>query len=106
MARKCELCYEIITCINCYQTLFSQNCEDCVGVYFSYGLRGCNNCFGCVNLHKSSYYIFNKPYSKEEYETKLKSFRVDSYKNITSLKMKRTNSGKSFPKNIILEFKM
>ena len=98
MARKCELCYEIVTCINCYQTLFSQNCEDCVGVYFSYGLRGCNNCFGCVNLHKSSYHIFNKPYSKEEYEKKLKSFKLDSYENITLLKNEAHKFWEKFPK--------
>src|SRR3989344_4744521 len=71
MVRKCELCYELVTCINCYKTIFSQNCEDCVDVYFSHSLRGCNNCFGCVNLHKKSYHIFNEPYSKEEYEKKL-----------------------------------
>ncbi|HAS80885.1 MAG: hypothetical protein UR25_C0004G0018 [Candidatus Nomurabacteria bacterium GW2011_GWE1_32_28] len=98
MARKCELCYEIVTCINCYQTLFSQNCEDCVEVSFSFGLRGCNNCFGCVNLHKKSYHIFNEPYSKEEYENKLKSFGVDSHKNITLLKEKAHEFWKEFPK--------
>jgi len=98
MVRKCELCYEIVTCINCYQTFFSQNCEDCVEVYFSYGLRGCNNCFGCVNLHKKSYHIWNVPYSKEEYELKLKSFGLDSHKNIVSLKEKANNFWKKFPK--------
>jgi len=96
--RKCELCYETVSCINCYRTLFSQNCEDCVDVYFSRGLRGCNNCFGCVNLHKKSYYIFNEPYTKEEYEQKLKSFGLDSYKNSVALKDKAREFWKKFPK--------
>ena len=96
--RKCELCYEIVTCINCYRTLFSQNCEDCVEVYFSYNLRGCNNCFGCVNLHKKSYHIWNEPYTKEAYEEKLKSLGLDSHKNITSLKGKAHEFWKKFPK--------
>ncbi len=98
MIRKCELCYEIVTCINCYKTSFSQNCEDCVDVYFSYNLRGCNNCFGCVNLHKKSYHIWNIPYSKEEYEKKLKNLRLDSYKNLLSLKDKAHKFWKEFPR--------
>lgn len=28
----------------------------------------CNNCFGCVNLYQKDYCIFNKQYTKEEYE--------------------------------------
>ncbi|MEX2028900.1 MAG: hypothetical protein WD963_00245 [Candidatus Paceibacterota bacterium] len=98
MVRKCELCYEIITCINCYQTFFSQNCEDCVDVYFSFGLKGCNNCFGCVNLHKQSYCIFNEQYTKEKYEEKLKSFELHSYKNILAMKEKAYKFWLEFPK--------
>ena len=98
MVRKCELCYELVTCVNCYQSTFSQNCEDCVDVHFSYGLRGCNNCFGCVNLHKKSYHIWNVPYSKEEYEEKLKSFGLDSHKNIISQKENAHDFWKKFPR--------
>ena len=98
MVRKCELCYEIVTCINCYNTFFSQNCQDCVGVYFSYSLRGCNNCFGCVNLNKKSYCIWNVQYTKEVYEEKLKSFNLDSYKNIFSIKEKVNQFWKKFPR--------
>jgi len=77
LARKCELCYEIVNCINCYQTIFSQDCESCVDVSFSNNLHGCNNCFGCVNLYKKSYYIFNKPYTKKEYEENIDSFKLN-----------------------------
>ncbi len=98
MTRKCELCYELVTCINCYQTFFSQNCVDCVDVYFSHSLRNCNNCFGCTNLAGKSYCIFNEQYTKEEYEKKLKSFNLDSQKNIISLKEKIHDFWKKFPK--------
>lgn len=96
--RKCELCYECVTCLNCYQTFFSKDCTDCVNVYFSEGLRGCNNCFGCVNLSNKNYHIFNEPYTKQEYEAKLKSFGLYSYKNITSLKEKISDFWRKFPK--------
>lgn len=98
MVRKCELSYEILTCIHCYQTTFSQNCEDCVDVHFSYGLRGCNNCVGCVNLNKKNYCIFNEQYSKEEYAEKIKSFNLNSYQSILELKEKAYEFWKKFPK--------
>jgi hypothetical protein len=97
MARKCELCYEVVTCINCYRTVFSEKCEDCVDVVFSHGLRGCNNCLGCVNLHQKNYYIFNEPYAKEEYEEKIKSFNLHSYKNFTKMKEEAQNFWEKFP---------
>lgn len=101
MARKAELCYETVTTINCYKTIFSQNCEDCVDVACSHGLRGCNNCFGCVNLHKKSYYIFNVPYTKDEYEKKIKSLALDSYKNVVAMRKKTQEFWKMFPKRFM-----
>lgn len=98
LVNKVELSYETVASINCYRTFFSQNCVDCVDVYFSYNLHGCNNCFGCVNLHKKSYYIWNVSYGKEEYEEKLKSFRLDSYNNISVLKENTQKFWKKFPK--------
>lgn len=98
MTRKGELCYETVTAINCYQTTFSVQCEDCIDVHFSFGLRGCNNCLGCVNLHRSSYCIFNEQYSKEEYEEKLKSFGLDSHSNVAKMKEKAREFWKKFPK--------
>ncbi len=65
-----ELCYECIEVENCYdcvQLQESANCNDC---YFSLQLKGCDHCIGCTNLMKKSYYVFNKPVSKEEFERK------------------------------------
>ncbi len=67
----CELCYECIDCYNCYGLQHSQNCQNCSDSMFLYDCRGCKNCFGCVSLVNKEYHIFNKPYSKEEYERKV-----------------------------------
>ena len=75
---KCERCYESFWLTRCFQTHFSSQCEDCHGVWFSKNLRGCSNCFGCVNLRNKQYHIFNVPYAQEEYAKKIKSFRLDS----------------------------
>lgn len=75
---KNELCYEVVNTQRCYRTFFSQNCADCHDVYFSRDLVGCSNCIGCVNLRNKKYHIFNKPYSKEDYEKKTKGFDFGS----------------------------
>ena len=52
----------------------SSNCHFCVRVYkgsrdceYSWFLRNCSNCFGCVSLKNKEYCIFNVQYSKDEY---------------------------------------
>src|SRR3989338_8930589 len=73
-AIHCELCYECVSCTDCYNCNFcteSVNCNDC---WFSYDIRRCSDCFGCVGLRQKQFYIFNEPYSKEEYFKKIKTF--------------------------------
>jgi hypothetical protein len=86
--KACELCYWDINCTQCYQTFFSRNCTSCVDVWFSQDCVGCTDCFGCTNLRHKSQYIFNKPYSKEEYDKKIKEFGLSSWKNINELRKK------------------
>ncbi|MEK7547209.1 MAG: hypothetical protein AAB536_03475 [Patescibacteria group bacterium] len=83
-----ELCYEAINCGKCYRTFFSEDCTSSTDIYFSKNLVGCNNCFGCVNLRNKSYYIFNKPYSKEDYEKEIEKFNLDSFSSIEAIKKK------------------
>jgi len=47
----------------CYLTY--ENCREC---QYSLICRNCSNCFGCVGLTNAKYCIFNKQYTKEEYE--------------------------------------
>jgi Zn ribbon nucleic-acid-binding protein len=68
-----ELCYEGYNLGKCYRTIASVNCRDSSDVLFSKGLVGCSNCFGCINLRKKTYHIFNQSYSKEEYYQKIGS---------------------------------
>lgn len=39
-----------------------------VNIFYSYNCHGCQNLFGCVGLRNKQYCIFNKEYSKEEFE--------------------------------------
>jgi hypothetical protein len=92
-----ELCYENINCERCYRTLFSQNCFDCLDTVFSYDCRNCQNCFGCAGLRNKQYYIFNKPYSKEDYQKFLKTNLPSSHKNLLTLKEKAGKTWLSVP---------
>ena len=37
-------------------------------IWYSYMLNNCEHCFGCAELNAKKYCIFNKQYTKEEYE--------------------------------------
>lgn len=68
--RRAELIYESSICvINVYNILFSVQCRDgSSNLFYCYSCDSCQDCFGCSGLRKKQYCIFNKQYSKEEYE--------------------------------------
>jgi hypothetical protein len=67
-AIKCDLWYN---CISAYGYAMIC-CHNCLGnnSYLSYcdNCYGCNNCFACVGLKNKEYCVFNKQYTKFEYE--------------------------------------
>lgn len=92
-----ELCYEDVMVYKSYRTFYSLDCESCVDVWFSKGLRGCTNCFGCANLRGKSYYFFNEPLSKQEYDKKLSELNLESYKSIQQLHAQALDFWQKFP---------
>jgi hypothetical protein len=68
MYLKPELCYETLGTIEAY------HCAYCLYVFYSQNMLYsehcyyCHDCFGCSGLTRKQYCIFNKQYSKEEYE--------------------------------------
>ncbi|MBI3888315.1 hypothetical protein HY311_00800 [Candidatus Nomurabacteria bacterium] len=46
----------------CYITI--EGCRECE---YSFILKNCSNCFGCVGLTNAKFYILNKQYSEKEY---------------------------------------
>jgi hypothetical protein len=95
---SCDECYESFDLAKSHKAFFSFDCEDCVDVWFSKNLQGCMNCIGCVNLRNKQYYIFNQPYSKEEYQNKFLEFNFGSYKNLENFAIK---TEEFFSKNIV-----
>jgi hypothetical protein len=82
---KSELCYESIDCVNCNKLLCSQDCENCFDSIGLFDCRGCSNCIGCVNLQQKSYYIFNEPATKDEYNNFLEENPLTDPKSIKKI---------------------
>ncbi len=81
-ATQCEKSYEVLDSQNCYNVKYVQNSQGCSDSMFLENCVSCKNCLGCKNLRNKEYYIFNKPYSKEEYEKKILEYQLDSYSGI------------------------
>ena len=86
LVHRSELCYEDVICSDSYRLLYSLHSTNCTDSYFLYDCRNCTNCFGCTNLRSKNYYIFNQPYSKEDYSKKLAEFDLGSCDAITGFK--------------------
>src|SRR3989344_6840691 len=101
---KCENCYEGFCLTNCATSTFSSQCDNSFNMMFSKNCSGCQDCFGCVNLRKKSYSIWNVQYSREEYLEKIKSFNLSSYKNLQEMKKRVYEFWLKFPNKFIEGF--
>ncbi len=91
-----ELLYQCIDCQKCYRLYYSQECKNCIESAFLLDCRNCDHCFFCVGLRTKSYYLLNKPYSKEEYG-RMKNEIFGSYKNYLEAVKKFKKLKKDFP---------
>lgn len=73
-----ELCYECSFTTHSYRSVGLRHCEKCTECFFSSDLKDCFHCLFSSGLRHKEYYIFNKPYSKEEYEQKFAEYRLDT----------------------------
>lgn len=63
-----ELLFECVDCEHCYDSNYLKQCKDTRDSFYCEDCVGCNNCIGCVNLRQQEFTIFNKKFTKEEYE--------------------------------------
>ena len=83
---KCELCYECIDCNECFNVKFSQDTKSSTDCFFMLDCRSCQDCIGCVNQRYAKYMIFNKQYTKEEYEKKKEELKLDTKEGLIKVK--------------------
>ena len=97
---KVELSYEVDDCYDSNNLKWCKGCHNCLDSSFLIDCRGCMNCLGCINLRGQKYNIFNVQYTKDEYEKKLESFRLDTYRGVEAFKKEFAD----FIKNKIRKF--
>ena len=98
---KCENCYQGFWLTSCATSIFSSQCENSFNMMFSKNCSGCQDCFGCVNLRKKSYCIFNEQYTREEYLEKIKSFNLGSHASLQEMKKKVSEFWMKFPNKFL-----
>lgn len=92
-----ELSYENYMADEAYRVFFSVNCENSSDIWFSRNLSGCSNCFGCINLRGKSYFIFNKPHTKELYTAFMSEFHSGSYAEIERMRARAQELWGKYP---------
>jgi len=97
-ASKCELTYESDDCYNSYKLLYSKGCHDCTTSYFLTDCKGCTDSIGCINLRNKSNYIFNEPYSKEDYEQIKKDLALNTFSGVKNFREKYEDFLKKQPR--------
>ncbi len=94
---KCETCYQSFWIGSCYRTHFCSQCIDSSDLWFCRDCQGCMNCFGSVNLRNKNYYFFNQQLSKEEYEEKVKEYKLHTREGIERATAEARTFWKKFP---------
>jgi len=80
--------YDSIHCNRLYKVRSGYFSDDCLESSFIYDCVGCLDCFGCVNLRKQKYCLWNKKLSKEEYFEQLEYWDLGSYTKLQEAKKK------------------
>ncbi len=97
MMDECELCYECVNCLKCFRVFFSVDCVSSHDIWFSKNLVNCSNCVGSINLRNKEYYIFNKSYTKEEYNKTIAELKLGSYEAMQWLVKKSHDTWLKYP---------
>ncbi len=85
-----------------YKLFYSQNCANCNSSYFLKDCINCNSCFACVNLVGKDYHMFNKAYTKEEYEKKLAEYDLTDYSTVQDLKQQLADFSLQYPHKYVI----
>ncbi len=83
--RKSEQLYNAVRSRSSSQCSYIYFTQDCINSHFLYDCRNCQDCFGCVNLRNKRYYFFNKELTKEEYNEKVASMKMQTRSGVAKI---------------------
>lgn len=93
-----EQCYEATLCAASNRLFFSYDTEQGVQSMFTQACAAVQDCLACINLRNKNHYIWNKPYSKEEYKKELAKYDFGSYRLLSDFKEKFDQFVQKFPR--------
>lgn len=93
-----QLCYECVNVKNGYNLKFSDDCENCSDASFLRNCRSVKNSMFCYGLEHQEFCLFNQKYSKEEYQEKIKAYRLDSHVGLQEAKRLWEQFSSQWPK--------
>lgn len=76
---NCELGYQLVGSMGCYNSKFLIDSENCRDSAFLYGCKFCSDCFGCYNLRHRQYCWKNEQLTKEEYAGRLAQLDLGNF---------------------------
>src|SRR3990167_7264302 len=88
---KSEQCYEDVLCNALFNTHFSYDSDECIDSYFLTSCLNLQNCLGCMNLRHKKHCIFNKQYTKEEYDKERAKYDFGSHEALERFKKEYKN---------------
>ncbi len=92
-----ERLYECVNMSKCSGATYCTDCDDSYDIHLSKNLVGCSDCFGCINLRKKQYCIFNEQYTKEDYLRKLQELNIGSRESFQKLQKQFAELCATFP---------
>lgn len=96
-----ELSYGDTMCSGLYKTHFSFDSDESINSFFLKSCKNLQDCIGCVNLKNKTHCIFNKQYTKEEYEEKKKDLDFGSYKKLLEFRDQYDKFALCFPNRYV-----
>ena len=80
--------YETLHVNRMYRVRFAYFSDECMDSAFLFNCVGCSDCFGCVNLRKKKYCMWNEQLSKEEYAKRMKYWDLGDHRRLEEAKEK------------------
>ena len=102
---KSERCYDDVLCTSIFNTYFSYDSDECINSKFLISCLNSQDCLGCINLRHKKYCVFNKQYSKEEYEKVRDSYDFGSYSGLEQFRKIYASFVKTQPRRFAFIYK-
>ena len=79
VADNSDHAYQALHSNRLYKVRFGYFSDECLDSALLFNCLGCSDCFGCVNLRKQKYCIFNEKLSKDEYKSRMAYWDLGSH---------------------------